>query len=264
METNMNKNDVINLVNFLFENNTQCEIEAGLVIYNNSLKAIIKSVNDNPELVSIKIREGLMFSAVDIISEVAPVEELKDLIVKAWNQLERSNNKKFIFEYGESEYKYLRNSYIAALMGEQENDRFNFELISHFNNGDSDRLEIILREKSTGVNSSAIFYYNDDSDTRKKSYGAAIINANAIMKIKNPENETQYKWRTEQFSIFIPSIDSEKYNLKLSVNKPYTKDNLFSYLTSKIKEESSKKTLLAFELQNDLQDNNPVNKKLKI
>lgn len=252
------KKDILNITQFLLENNTWVGKEiTNLVIYCNSLKVVFSEIENEPEYIIVSIKEGMQSQKV-IVSELVSLEKLKPIIIKVWEQIEKSKNKDFINQYGITEYEYFRKAYLSAISGEKENDRFKFKLYQHF-----DKLEIVLEDKSTGLNNCGILNYSN-SNLRNYTCDAAIINAGAILKSIN----NQDKWIAEQFNIIIPAVNFENYKLGLSVSKSYNSDNMFEYLVKQLKTEESKKILSVFELQNDLKNDlkndSLPNKKLKI
>jgi hypothetical protein len=247
--------DIVSIANFLFENNTRVFNDGeGLVIYFNSLRAVMSEVEEAPEYIKLSIKEGAL-SYKPIITQLIPVNDIKHLITGVWKQMERQTNQEFIGNYGLDIYEYIRNSYLQALKGETENESFSFNLVKK-----SDAVNINLKHKSSGMIDSAEFNLKG-VDSRKNIYGAAVMPASASIRINH---NNQHKWISSGFIMCLPTIELEEYDLGIKVFKPYNQNNELDYLMSHLKESNNKNLLTAFQLQNELSEKDVPVKKLKI
>lgn len=249
--------DIIGLVNFMLDNNSFCDhIENKLTIICEKLQANFFSIENEPDFIRITIREFGMSSNQDIISKIVGTEDIKDLISDVWSEIEKIKNKRFIDEYGIEIYKKFHDSYMLALSGEKENNEFIFSVEKN-----DERVEINLHDKKNRVNHCAILSM-ERNDSKNYSYGAAEIRAGALVTAKKG---SEYRFRSEGFLIYIPAIKFDKYDLGLSIKKPYDENNFLNYLISNIKEEENKKLLSVLELSNKLEiKDKKVEKKWKI
>jgi len=259
------KKNIIDLIQFLIDTNQPeelCQYKSGkLSVITSSLHADLISDIDTPDFIKLSIREFGISTNKYIVSEIIPLDDAKELINNFWIKFEEKRNQKFIDNYGIDEYKSYYKSYLSAIKGETENDKFTIS--NQYNNGKG---AFLLTNKENQLVTPLILFPNqkihlDDEELFDRPNGAKVFKASTLIKPKDKD-----KYESGCFTIFIPNIKAKEYGLESNVMKEYNDDNIFIYLMDKVTDNRSKKIISNFELQQELpnKQNISANKKIKV
>lgn len=253
------KKDIQTILRFIHENSSDYFIrDMGLVMQLQNLKAVMHSDKGMPEYIQISIKEGSI-GAESIVSQAIETESVKDLVLDVWKRIESNSNSDFLNNHGSDEYHKFYQSVLDAISGKKENENF-FLKVERENH--SDVLMIDLTDKETEVTSCATLNYKD---IKNQLIATGAVSINVCAAVKNIK-DSEYQWTTGDFSVFIPSVELDKYPLlELSLNKKYSSENVLDYLLENLTFEESKKTLSVLKLKTELNDeNSKVSKRVKV
>jgi len=245
------KKDLLSLASFLLKNDCICQYEQEkIILKKDGLKIEIGSPLFVNEYVILSLK-----TASETITQIVQALEAKDLIIGFWEKIEKSSNKGYINKYGKETYDMFYNGFIAALNGEEENEHFKFNVEK-----DQYAYKFILTEKSSNNIYTGRIALQDRFTTYKPKYREHIHTCLVIT--ENTETK-KGQFSNDLINVFVPA-------LKLGVNKllnykgiRFNDDTLFDYLIAQ-NDNNISPIISVFELENDLNTNNPTNKKLKL
>jgi len=248
------KNNVIDFVEFIFENSDKYYINNNeLVINCNLLSVTISSDVNIKDYVKVVVSEGSVIKN-KIISEYIEANEIKNLLSNVLKKIEKKENISFISTYGNNIYTKYYKSCIDVLVGKVENEYFNFS-----KEKEADVVNFYMEDKKSGITNCLSL---NMLALLNKGYasGCITLTTSVILPVKNTD-----KWKSDHFSVLIPILELENYpGLELTNNKKYNKENIAEYLMETVEGEISKKSILAFQLSKDLTKKNSKVKKVKI
>jgi hypothetical protein len=258
------KKTIIKLADFLLEKNKIQEIceykKNKLTLISGMLQLDINSDMDTPDFVKISIREYGMSTNKYLSSEIIPIDDARELIIKTWQKIEEKKNWQFIDNYGLEEYYRFRNAYVSAFKGEKETTDFDIS-IDYSNKTDK---IFKLTDKIHGTINAAMaapnqyLHFNDD-EVSEKIHAGLLIRATALVKTNN-------SFKAENFDILLSNIEAKQYGFNVSIGKKYNEKNIYEYLISQVKEPTNRIILSQLQLEDELplNDNNSSVKIKKI